>query len=111
MRPMMLAETRVLVPNTLPIRREAESSAASVVMPATKTVKYRYLFIDARKRRYGDYTVWALGRRPTGDAGNIDAARNRTLQLLHRRDGTGSPQSTFQATGCAQSSGKTTSSR
>ncbi len=36
---MMLAHTRLLVPNTLPIRRDAESSAASVVMPEMKTVK------------------------------------------------------------------------
>src|SRR5574341_339469 len=47
MSPMMLAHTRLLVPNTLPIRREAESSAASVVMPETKTVKYKYLRIKA----------------------------------------------------------------
>ena len=42
----MLAHTRLLVPKTLPIKREAASSAASVVMPETKTVKYKYLFID-----------------------------------------------------------------
>ena len=54
---MILAQTRLLVPKTLPMRREAESSAASVVIPATKTVKYRYLFIFDRDRRCGNYTV------------------------------------------------------
>jgi hypothetical protein len=44
---MMLAHTRLLVPKTLPIRREAEISAASVVIPETKTVKYKYFRMDA----------------------------------------------------------------
>jgi len=43
---MMLAHTKLLVPKTLPIKREAASSAARVVMPETKTVKYKYFFID-----------------------------------------------------------------
>jgi hypothetical protein len=38
---MMAAQTRLLVPNTLPSKREAESSAARVVIPDAKTVKYR----------------------------------------------------------------------
>jgi hypothetical protein len=36
---MMLAQTRLLVPKTLPNRREAESSSASVTIPEEKTVK------------------------------------------------------------------------
>ncbi len=38
---MMLAQTRLLVPKTLPSRREAANSIARVVIPETKTVKYR----------------------------------------------------------------------
>src|SRR5512146_2075109 len=45
-RPMMLAQTRLLVPNTFPIKREAASSAASVVIPETNTVKSRYRFMQ-----------------------------------------------------------------
>ncbi len=54
---MMLAHTRLLVPKTLPIRREAESSAARVVMPEMKTVKYKYFFMDARVYEMRYYTV------------------------------------------------------
>src|SRR6266498_1958566 len=43
--PIILAQTRLLVPNTLPIKRDAASSAASVVMPEMKTVKRRYFFM------------------------------------------------------------------
>ena len=38
---MMLAQTRLLVPNTLPSRRDAESSTARVVMPEVKTANWR----------------------------------------------------------------------
>ena len=41
-RPIMLAQTRLLVPKTLPKRREAPISMARVVMPEIKTVKKRY---------------------------------------------------------------------
>jgi hypothetical protein len=37
----MLAHTRLLVPNTLPSKREAETSTASVVIPAVKTARER----------------------------------------------------------------------
>jgi hypothetical protein len=36
---MMLAHTRLLVPKTLPSKREAVSSIARVVIPDAKTVK------------------------------------------------------------------------
>ncbi len=36
---MMEAHTRLLVPKTLPSRREAASSIASTVMPVEKTAK------------------------------------------------------------------------
>ena len=36
---MMLAHTRLLVPKTLPSKREAANSIASVVIPETKTAK------------------------------------------------------------------------
>ncbi len=38
---MMLAHTRLLVPNTLPSKREANSSTARLVMPAVKTARAR----------------------------------------------------------------------
>jgi len=51
---MMLAHTKLLVPKTFPIRREAESSAANVVMPEIKTVKYKYFFMSARCKKMGE---------------------------------------------------------
>src|SRR5258706_6925420 len=50
MSPIMLAQTILLVPNTLPMSRPAASSAASVVMPEMKTVKRRYFFMDCPMR-------------------------------------------------------------
>ena len=44
---MMLAHTRLLVPNTLPNSREAVISIARLVMPDTNTVKKRYRFVFA----------------------------------------------------------------
>jgi hypothetical protein len=45
---MMLAHTRLLVPYTLPSKREADISMTSVVIPDVKTVKYKYLFISVK---------------------------------------------------------------
>ena len=50
---MILAQTMLLVPNTLPMSRPAASSAASVVIPEMKTVKRRYFFIEE-----GLYSNW-----------------------------------------------------
>ena len=45
---MTFAQTRLLLPNTLPSNREAESSIAKVVMPLTKAIKYRYRLLNIR---------------------------------------------------------------
>lgn len=64
----MLAQTRLLVPKTLPINREAASSAASVVMPAMKTVTYMYLLMNrSGALNSQDYTVAAPHGRERGD--------------------------------------------
>jgi hypothetical protein len=39
--PIMVAQTMLLVPKTLPMSRPAASSAARVVIPEMKTVKRR----------------------------------------------------------------------
>ena len=38
---MTFAHTRLLLPKTLPSRRDAVSSTASVVMPLTNAIRYR----------------------------------------------------------------------
>ena len=58
---MMLAQTRLLVPKTLPIKRPAASSAPRVVMPEMKTVKRRYFFMVFPVRRCADYTNRSAG--------------------------------------------------
>jgi hypothetical protein len=46
-KPIMLAQIRLLVPNTLPSRRDAANSTASVVKPVAKTEKNKYdLILD-----------------------------------------------------------------
>ena len=38
---MTFAQTRLLLPKTLPSSRDADSSIASVVMPLMKAIRYR----------------------------------------------------------------------
>ena len=45
---MTFAQTRLLAPKTLPSKREADSSTASVVIPLVNTTRYKnLLMIDA----------------------------------------------------------------
>ena len=44
---MMAAQTGLEVPKMLPSRRDAPNSAARLVIPEMKTVKYRYLRMGA----------------------------------------------------------------
>ena len=64
----MLAQTRLLVPNTLPSSREADNSTARVVIPLAKTAVYN---------------IHCCARGEGEDSGkDVDDVRGDTLEFI-----------------------------